>query len=44
MLFRSFYARAAEPKELIVIDAADHLFDGKASQVVGAIEDLLGDW
>jgi hypothetical protein len=41
---RAFYARAAEPKELIVIDAADHLFDGKVSQVVGAIEDLLGDW
>ena len=26
---REFYARAAEPKELVVIDAADHLFDGK---------------
>jgi len=26
---RAFYARAAEPKELVVIDAADHLFDGK---------------
>jgi len=41
---REFYARAAEPKELIVIDAADHLFDGKVSQVAEAIEDLLGDW
>ena len=41
---RAFYARAAEPKELIVIDAADHLFDGKVSEVVGAVEDLLGDW
>jgi alpha/beta superfamily hydrolase len=41
---RAFYARAAEPKELVVIDAADHLFDGKVSEVVGAIEDLLGDW
>src|SRR5678815_4386855 len=39
---REFYARAAEPKELIVIDAADHLFDGRVSQVAGAIEDLLG--
>src|SRR5205823_12982825 len=28
---REFYARCAEPKELIVIDAADHLFDGKVS-------------
>jgi alpha/beta superfamily hydrolase len=41
---RAFYARAAEPKELVVIDAADHLFDGKISEVVGAVEDLLGDW
>jgi alpha/beta superfamily hydrolase len=41
---RAFYARAAEPKELVVIDAADHLFDGKVSEVAGAIEDLLGDW
>jgi uncharacterized protein len=41
---RAFYARAAEPKELVVIDTADHLFDGKVSEVAGAIEDLLGDW
>jgi alpha/beta superfamily hydrolase len=41
---RAFYARAAEPKELVVIDTADHLFDGKVSQVAVAIEDLLGDW
>jgi uncharacterized protein len=41
---REFYARAAEPKELVVIDSADHLFDGKVSEVADAIEDLLGDW
>jgi alpha/beta superfamily hydrolase len=41
---REFYARAEEPKELVVIDAADHLFDGKVSEVAEAIEDLLGDW
>jgi alpha/beta superfamily hydrolase len=41
---REFYARAAEPKELVVIDAADHLFDGRVSEVADAIEDLLGDW
>ena len=41
---REFYARCAEPKELVVIDAADHLFEGKVSQVADAIEDLLGDW
>ena len=38
MLFRS------EPKELIVIEASDHLFDGKVSQVGDAVEDLLSDW
>lgn len=41
---REFYAQAAEPKELVVIDGADHLFDGKVSEVADAIEDLLGDW
>jgi len=41
---REFYARCAEPKELVVIDAANHLFDGKVSQVADAVEDLLGDW
>ena len=41
---REFYARAAEPKELVIIDGADHVFDGKASEVAEAIEDLLGDW
>ena len=41
---RDFYARAAEPKELVVIDGADHLFDGKVGEVADAIEDLLGDW
>ena len=41
---REFYARCAEPKELVVIDMADHLFDGKVSEVADAVEDLLGDW
>jgi alpha/beta superfamily hydrolase len=41
---REFYARAREPKELVVIDAADHLFDGKVGEVADAIEDLLGDY
>jgi alpha/beta superfamily hydrolase len=40
---REFYARAAEPKELVVIDGADHLFDGRVGEVADAIEDLLGD-
>jgi uncharacterized protein len=41
---RAFYSQAAEPKELVVIDGADHLFDGKVTEVAEAIEDLLGDW
>ncbi len=41
---REFYALAHEPKELVVIDAADHLFDGKVGEVSDAIEDLLGDY
>jgi len=41
---RAFYAQANEPKELIVIEASDHLFDGKVSQVGDAVEDLLSDW
>ncbi|HEY7291299.1 MAG TPA: alpha/beta fold hydrolase [Vicinamibacterales bacterium] len=41
---REFYARAADPKELVVIDAADHLFDGKVGDVAEAIEELFADW
>ena len=41
---REFYARSSEPKELVVIDAADHLFDGKVGEVADAIEDLFADW
>lgn len=36
------YGRAVEPKELVVIDGADHLFDGHVSEVADAIEDLMG--
>ena len=43
-VMREFYARTAEPKELVVIDAADHLFDGKVSEAADALEDLLEDW
>lgn len=38
------YAELKEPKEFVVIDAADHLFDGKVSEVGDAIENLLGDF
>jgi len=41
---RKFYALLPEPKELVVIDGADHLFDGKATEVGEAIEDLLQDF
>jgi alpha/beta superfamily hydrolase len=41
---RRFYARLQEPKELVVIEAADHLFDGKTREVGDAIEDLLEDF
>ena len=41
---RRFYGECMEPKELVVIDAADHLFDGKTSDVGDAVEDLLGDY
>jgi fermentation-respiration switch protein FrsA (DUF1100 family) len=39
---RKFYAQLKEPKELVVIDGASHLFDGKTVEVGEALEDLLG--
>ncbi len=39
-----FYGRLHEPKEIVVIDAADHLFEGKTAEVGEALEDLLGDF
>jgi uncharacterized protein len=41
---RKFYGQLAEPKELVVIDSANHLFDGKVTEVGEAIEDLLQDF
>jgi alpha/beta superfamily hydrolase len=41
---RAFYARAMEPKELAVIDGANHLFDSQVGEVADAVEELLGDW
>ena len=40
----AFYGKLPEPKELVVIDAADHLFEGKTQEVGEALEDLLGDF
>ena len=39
-----FYGRLEEPKELVVIDDAGHLFEGKTAEVGEALEDLLGDF
>ena len=41
---RRFYATLSEPKELVIIDGADHLFDGKVTEVGDAVEDLLQDF
>jgi uncharacterized protein len=40
----TFYGKLQEPKELVVIDAADHLFEGKTPEVGEALEDLLADF
>jgi alpha/beta superfamily hydrolase len=40
----TFYGKLPEPKDLVVIDAADHLFDGRTQEVGEALEDLLGDF
>ena len=39
-----FYGSLEEPKELVVIDGADHLFEGKTREVGEALEDLLADF
>lgn len=39
-----FYSQLHEPKELVVIDAADHLYNGKSQEVGEALEELLGDF
>jgi alpha/beta superfamily hydrolase len=41
---REFYAQLQEPKELVEIDRANHLFDGQASEVGDALEELLADF
>lgn len=39
-----FYGALPEPKELVIIDMADHLFDGHTAEVGEALEDLLKDF
>jgi hypothetical protein len=41
---REFYAQLGEPKEFVEIDRANHLFEGQASEVGDALEDLLTDF
>jgi hypothetical protein len=41
---RHFYAQLPEPKEMIEIDRANHLFDGQAGEVGDALADLLEDF
>ena len=40
----AFYGRLEEPKELVVIDAANHLFEGRTQELGEALEDLLRDF
>lgn len=40
----AFYGQLQEPKELVVIDAADHLFEGRTQEVGEALEELLADF
>lgn len=40
----AFYAKLEEPRDLVVIDMANHLFEGQAPEVGEALEDLLADF
>jgi alpha/beta superfamily hydrolase len=40
----AFYSALPEPKEMVIVDAADHLFDGHTTEVGEALEDLLKDF
>ena len=38
-----FYGTLAEPRELVIVDSADHLFDGHVSEVADTIADLSSE-
>jgi alpha/beta superfamily hydrolase len=40
----AFYGQLDEPKELVLIDGADHLFEGQTPEVGEALEELLADF
>ena len=41
---RKFYSQIPEPKEMVTIEHADHLFEGKTTLVGDAVEGLLADF
>ena len=41
---RKFYSQIPEPKELVTIEYANHLFEGKTPLVGEAVKDLLADF
>ena len=43
-LVREFYAQLEDPKEFVEIDRANHLFEGQATEVGDALDELLGDF
>jgi hypothetical protein len=40
----AFYGQLDEPKELVIVDGANHLFEGQTPEVGEALEDLLVDF
>jgi hypothetical protein len=40
---RELYARVPEPRELVEIDGANHLFDGQVAEVADAVQGLLAE-
>lgn len=40
----AFYGKLEEPKELVLIDGANHLFEGQTPEVGEALEELLADF
>lgn len=41
---RKFYGTLQEPRELTLVEHANHLFEGKTALVGDAVESLLADW
>jgi alpha/beta superfamily hydrolase len=41
---RRFYSDLEEPKELVMIEGADHVFNGRTAEAADAVAGLLADW